>query len=91
MTVAPEIEMFRSESVDLDGGADFYATVIEGLREEGRKSLEIFLEMCHEDGVEPRKEYSGRFNLRVLLQQCGKPSGAESAGGPDRECSQRRY
>ena len=57
----PEIEMFRGEFVDLNGGADFYATTIEGLHEEGRKSLEIFLEMCREDGVEPRKEYSGRF------------------------------
>jgi len=61
----PEIEMFRGEFVELNGGADFYATTIEGLHEEGRKSLEIFLEMCREDGVKPRKEYSGRFNLRV--------------------------
>lgn len=24
--------------------------------------------MCQEDGVEPRKEYSGKFNLRVSPQ-----------------------
>jgi predicted HicB family RNase H-like nuclease len=61
----PEIEMFRGEFIGLNGGADFYAKDIEGLRKEGEISLKVFLEMCEEDGVEPRKEYSGKFNLRV--------------------------
>ncbi len=61
----PEIELFRGEFIGLNGGADFYAKDIEGLRKEGEISLKVFLEMCQEDGVEPRKEYSGRFNLRV--------------------------
>ncbi len=61
----PEIEMFRGEFVGLNGGADFYAKDIDGLRKEGETSLGVFLEMCEEDGVEPRKEYSGKFNLRV--------------------------
>jgi len=61
----PEIEMFRGEFIGLNGGADFYAKDIEGLRREGEISLKVFLDMCREDGVEPRKEYSGKFNLRV--------------------------
>ena len=61
----PDIEMFRGEFVGLNGGADFYAADIEGLRREGEVSLKVFLEMCAEDGVEPRKVYSGKFNLRV--------------------------
>lgn len=61
----PEIELFRGEFIGLRGGADFYAKDIEGLRKEGEISLKVFLEMCAEDGIEPRKEYSGRFNLRV--------------------------
>ncbi len=61
----PEIEMFRGEFVGLNGGADFYAADIDGLRVEGKTSLKVFLDMCREDGVEPRKEYSGRFNVRV--------------------------
>ena len=61
----PEINMFRGEFVGLNGGADFYATDIEGLRREGELSLKVFLEMCAEDGVEPTREYSGKFNLRV--------------------------
>ena len=61
----PEIEMFRGEFIGINGGADFYAKDIEGLRAEGEISLNVFLEMCLEDGVEPRKEYSGKFNLRI--------------------------
>ncbi len=61
----PEIEMFRGEFIGLNGGADFYAKDIESLRKEGEISLNIFLVMCREDGVEPRKEYSGKFNLRI--------------------------
>ena len=61
----PEIEMFRGEFIGLNGGADFYAKDIKGLYVEGEISLKVFLEMCLEDGVEPRKEYSGKFNLRV--------------------------
>jgi len=61
----PEIEMFRGEFIGLNGGADFYAKDIDGLRQEGETSLKVFLDMCQEDGIEPRKEYSGKFNLRV--------------------------
>lgn len=61
----PEIDMLRGEFIGLNGGADFYARDIEGLRREGEISLRVFLEMCAEDGVDPRKEYSGKFNLRV--------------------------
>jgi predicted HicB family RNase H-like nuclease len=64
----PEIDMFRGEFVGLNGGADFYAKDIDNLRKEGEISLKVFLEMCNADGVEPRKEYSGKFNLRVSPQ-----------------------
>ena len=57
--------MFRGEFIGLNGGADFYAKDIDGLRQEGKTSLKVFLDMCQEDGVEPRKEYSGKFNRRV--------------------------
>ncbi|WP_457673400.1 type II toxin-antitoxin system HicB family antitoxin [Thiolapillus sp.] len=61
----PEIEMFRGEFVDLNGGADFYARDIEGLRREGEVSLRVFLDMCREKGIEPRRRFSGRFNVRI--------------------------
>lgn len=50
----PDLKMFRGEFVDLNGGADFYSSDVAGLKREAAKSLEVFLEMCREDGVEPR-------------------------------------
>jgi len=60
-----EIEMFRGEFMGLNGGADFYASDIEGLKKEGSISLKVFLQMCAEEGVEPKKNYSGKFNIRI--------------------------
>ena len=60
-----EIDMFRGEFTGLNGGADFYATDISTLRKEGEISLKAFLEACEKRGIEPRKHYSGKFNLRV--------------------------
>lgn len=61
----PEIETFRGEFINLNGGADFYAADIKGLYKEGQASLNMFLDMCKEDGLEPRKSYSGKFNVRI--------------------------
>ncbi|MBU0910704.1 MAG: type II toxin-antitoxin system HicB family antitoxin [Proteobacteria bacterium] len=61
----PSIDMFRGEFVNLNGGADFYASNIKDLRKEGEISLKVYLEMCKEEGVNPHKEFSGKFNLRV--------------------------
>lgn len=65
ITYDAEINMFRGEFVGLNGGADFYATTVEDLRKEGEISLKVFLEACQTRGIEPRRSYSGRFNLRV--------------------------
>ncbi len=61
----PAADMFRGEFVGLNGGADFYATNISELRNEGKVSLKVFLDMCKEEGINPHKQYSGKFNLRV--------------------------
>lgn len=49
----PELEMFRGEFVGLNGGADFYAKEADSLKREGQTSLDVFLNMCAEDGVPP--------------------------------------
>lgn len=60
-----EMDMFRGEILGLSGGADFYGRNPRELRAEFRKSLHVFLEVCHEQGIEPRRHYSGKFNLRI--------------------------
>jgi predicted HicB family RNase H-like nuclease len=46
IAVDPDIQMFRGEFVGLNGGADFYAADVEGLRREGEISLRVFLNAC---------------------------------------------
>jgi len=65
ITYDPDIEMFRGEFVELNGGADFYAKDIENLKKEGAISLKIFLDACNKRNLEPMKKYSGKFNVRV--------------------------
>lgn len=65
ITFDPEIQMFRGEFLGLNGGADFYAKAVKGLQREGKLSLKVFLDACAEDGVEPRKNFSGKLSLRV--------------------------
>ena len=60
-----ELDMFRGEILGLTGGADFYGKNPKELRAEFRKSLRVFLDVCHEKGIEPRRNYSGKFNLRI--------------------------
>lgn len=61
----PDISMFRGEFLGLSGGADFYAVDVAGLMIEGRKSLQVYLEMCAEKSIEPFRTFSGRFNVRL--------------------------
>jgi predicted HicB family RNase H-like nuclease len=60
-----ETDLFRGEILGLCGGADFYGAHPNELREEFKKSLAVFLEVCKEQGIEPRRRFSGRFNLRI--------------------------
>jgi len=61
----PELNMLRGEFIGLNGGADFYASDIAGLMREGQTSLNEFLAVCKERGIEPVKKFSGKFQVRV--------------------------
>lgn len=59
------IDMFRGEILGLSGSADFYGKSLTTLKREFKQSLEVYLEVCVEKGVKPKKEFSGKFNLRI--------------------------
>lgn len=60
-----ESDMFRGEILGLNGGADFYGKNPRELRAEFKRSLAVFLDVCREKGIQPRRNYSGKFNLRI--------------------------
>jgi len=60
-----DLDMFRGEILGLNGGADFYGKNAKELRAEFKQSLQVFLDVCREKGLEPRRNYSGKYNLRI--------------------------
>ncbi|MEL0081591.1 MAG: type II toxin-antitoxin system HicB family antitoxin [Gammaproteobacteria bacterium] len=75
----PELDLFRGEILGLNGSADFYGKNPASLRKEFRNSLKVFLEVCEEKGIEPTKEFSGRFNLRIPPRLHGEISARAAA------------
>ena len=61
----PDLDQFRGEILGLNGSADFYGKTPASLRKEFKNSLKVFLEVCEEKGINPTKDYSGKFNLRI--------------------------
>ncbi len=61
----PKTDMFRGVILGLKGGADFYGKNPKELRQEFKRSLAVFLEVCAEKGIAPRRNDSGKFNLRI--------------------------
>ncbi len=60
-----DLDQFRGEILGLNGSADFYGKTPASLRKEFKNSLKVFLEVCEEKGINPTKDYSGKFNLRI--------------------------
>ena len=77
-----ELDIFRGEILGLTGGADFYGKNPKELRTEFKNSLNVFLEICRENGIEPgprlsRQIQSANRATETDAQRCGwRPDGA---------------
>lgn len=76
-----DLDLFRGEILGLNGGADFYGANPQELRTELKKSLKVFLEVCAEKNINPRRSYSGKFNLRISPELHEKLAIAAQAEG----------
>ena len=45
--------------------ATFEATDVEGIRREFHRSIDVYLAACQEEGVTPKKPFSGKLNVRL--------------------------
>ena len=77
----PELDQFRGEILGLNGNADFYGKSPASLRKEFKNSLKVYLEVCEEKGIVPTKEYSGKFNLRILPRSHSEIAARATAAG----------
>ena len=77
----PDANLFRGEFLGLNGGADFYGDSIAQLVEEGERSLQAFLDVCKERGIDPIKQFSGKFQLRLKREIHEKAAVVAAARG----------
>ncbi|SDB55193.1 Predicted nuclease of the RNAse H fold, HicB family [Pseudobutyrivibrio sp. YE44] len=60
-----EQHIFTGEVINTRTVITFQGSSVSELEEEFKNSVDDYLEWCKEDGVEPEKPYSGKFNARI--------------------------
>lgn len=60
-----EGKIFTGEVISLRDVVTFQGRTAAELEKSFKQSVDLYLEMCERDGVEPQKPFSGRFNLRI--------------------------
>ncbi len=58
-------KIFTGEVAGLAAVITFQGRTPEELEASFRESIDLYLKMCAEDGIQPEKTYSGRFNVRI--------------------------
>jgi predicted HicB family RNase H-like nuclease len=60
-----EAEIFHGDVLELTDVITFQGNSIDELKQALADSVEDYLEFCAEQGKEPQRPYSGRFNVRI--------------------------
>jgi predicted HicB family RNase H-like nuclease len=58
-------KIFTGEVIGLRTVLTFQGRTTDEIEESFRQTIDLYLNMCAEDGVSPEKPYSGRFNIRL--------------------------
>ncbi len=59
-----DARIFAGEVINTRSVITFQGSSVDEIEQEFHNSVDDYLEWCKEDGVEPEKPYSGRFNVR---------------------------
>ncbi|MBU0566874.1 type II toxin-antitoxin system HicB family antitoxin [bacterium] len=65
----PDIDMFFGNVVNLSNPVTFYGKSTDELKREFEKSIQVYLDVCKERGIQVEKPYSGYFNIQMTPQQ----------------------
>jgi predicted HicB family RNase H-like nuclease len=60
-----EEKLFHGDIVNTKDVITFQGTTVEEIENAFKDSIDDYLAWCKEEGTEPEKPYSGRFNLRL--------------------------
>jgi predicted HicB family RNase H-like nuclease len=63
-----EERMFYGEVVGLRDIIGFEGSTVDELEDSMHQAVDLYLEMCEEDGTNPDKPYSGKFQVRVTSE-----------------------
>jgi predicted HicB family RNase H-like nuclease len=77
----PDLDCFFGQIVNLTSPVTFYGKTTAELRRQFGASLDTYLAVCGERGIEPEKPYSGRFNVRIAPATHRKASLAAALRG----------
>jgi predicted HicB family RNase H-like nuclease len=58
-------KIFHGDVINTRDVITFQGTTVEGIEAAFKESIEDYLKWCKEEGEEPEKPYSGKFNLRL--------------------------
>ena len=61
----PELDKFHGRLVNTRSVISFYGSSVEELREEMAASVDTYLEVCEEKGIDPDRPYSGKLMVRI--------------------------
>lgn len=67
-----EARVFSGEVVNTRTVITFQGTNVDEIEKEFHASIDDYLAWCAEDGIEPEKPYSGKFNVRLTPVFHGK-------------------
>jgi len=61
----PDGKIFTGEVLGLRTVLTFQGRTPEEIEKSFIETIDLYLEMCQEDGVSPERPYSGKFNVRI--------------------------
>ena len=64
----PEMDLFHGTVINTQDVITFYGASVAELREEMQKSLEVYFEVCEEQGKAPDKPFSGELTIQTSLE-----------------------
>ncbi len=60
-----EARLFHGDVINTRDVITFQGTTVDEIEQALKDSIDDYIEWCKDEGVEPEKPYSGRFNLRI--------------------------
>jgi len=63
-----EAKIFHGDVINTRDVITFQGTTVEEIESAFRDSVDDYITWCKEEGVEPEKPYSGKFNIRLAPQ-----------------------